>query len=360
MGILLDEQLRELGEKLGERSDVDGRARVVVEAVTPQIDGGRFAIKRVVGQAVTVRADVYNDGHDLPGCAVVYRHEDEDAWHESRMRPLGRDRWEAQFSVPQLGRYFYSVEAWIDRFRTWSQDFRKRAGAGQDVSGYLLIGADLVDEAARHAAGDDQLALRKWAQFMRDDATAATHFVLDAPDLQRLMERFAPRHFSQHYKPELPLVVEDRLAAFSAWYEMFPRSTALQPGRHGTFADCEDRLPDIAKMGFDILYLPPIHPIGITHRKGPNNQPHAEPQDVGSPWAIGGPEGGHKAIHPQLGSLEDFRHLVGKARELGIELALDIALQCSPDHPYVHRASGVVSAPPRRQDPIRRESAQKI
>lgn len=316
-----------------------GQQRVSIEGVTPEIDTGRFPIKRIVGDHVVVEADMFTDGHDLVSGVLRYRHAQASDWHEVPMAPLVNDRWWGSFPVTQLGRYCYSLQAWIDAFATWHQALRKRVAAAQDVAVDLLIGADLIEAACQRATGPDATQLRDWVHLLRTSQGAevmgTAQRILDSPPLLALMARYPDRRFATTYAHELPVVVDIPRARFSTWYEMFPRSCAVEPGQHGTFKDCEARLPYIAEMGFDVLYLPPIHPIGQTHRKGKNNATVAGPDDVGSPWAIGAATGGHTAIHPQLGTLEDLRHLVARAREHNIDVALDIAFQCSPDHPYV-------------------------
>jgi starch synthase (maltosyl-transferring) len=312
--------------------------RVVIERVEPEVDGGRFPIKRTVGEEVQVRADIYADGHDLLGAMLLYRTAGESAWAEVPMRMVNNDRWGARFRVKTLGRYVYTIVAWVDAFRTWSADLQKRAAAGQDIAVDVLIGAEIVRAAAGRARGSDAKKLAEVAAKLKESAKenreTAMRFALDA-ELTSLVNASRDRTADARYEKELAVVVDPEKARFSAWYEMFPRSCTTDPKRHGTFRDCIDRLPYIAGMGFDILYLPPIHPIGRAERKGKNNSTTPLPGEPGSPWAIGATEGGHKAIHPQLGSLEDLKDLVGKAKELGIDVALDIAYQCSPDHPYV-------------------------
>ncbi len=309
----------------------EGRRRVVIERVTPEIDCGRYPIKRVVGDTIVVECDAFADGHDVIACAIRYRGPSDDDWREAPMEPLVNDRWRGSFAVGELGRYRYTVVGWMDRFGTWEHQLHKRVEAGQDVSVDLLIGAELVAEAAAHAPEADAAALRGYEQGLRaGDHTAAFH-----PKLAALMATYLPRRFASSYERELQVEVNRPLARFSAWYELFPRSAAPEPGRHGTFKDVIARLPYVAELGFDILYLPPIHPIGREFRKGKNNSVTAQPGDPGSPWAIGSAEGGHKSIHPELGTLEDFRELVRVAKTMGIEVALDIAFQCAPDHPYV-------------------------
>jgi len=313
----------------------DGRKRVVIESVEPQVDAGRYPIKRIVGDSVEVEADVFADGHDHVAARLLFRFEQVPAWTAVPMRELGNDRWRAEFPVSRLGEYFYTIAGWIDHFDTWRSDLEKRIAAGQDIGVDLLNGANLVEEAAVRAGRDDADALRRWAAQLRatDDLPAAQSAALD-PALTAMMALYLDPALESRYPHELRVTVDREKAAYSAWYEMFPRSTG-EPGKHGTFRDCESRLEYVARLGFDVLYLPPIHPIGQSFRKGKNNSTAAEPGDPGSPWAIGSKDGGHTAIHQQLGTLEDFRHLLASAADKGIELALDIAFQCSPDHPWV-------------------------
>ena len=325
----------------------EGRSRVIIEGVTPEIDGGRFPIKRIAGDETTVEANCLTDGHDALSCALLYRKEGAASgpgaaasgpgaagWSDVPMESLGNDRWRGSFRVTELGRYYYTVQAWVDHFKSWARDLGKRVQAGQDVAVELLIGAELVEAASRRAPAPHSGWLASFAEGIRAGGPDAAQQAL-SPELARLMSLHAERSFAATYERELEIIVDRERARFAAWYELFPRSTAIEPGRHGTFGDVERRLPYIASMGFDVLYLPPIHPIGRSFRKGRNNSTTADPNDPGSPWAIGAQEGGHKAIHPELGTLEDFRHLIAAAAQYGIELALDIAFQCAPDHPYV-------------------------
>jgi starch synthase (maltosyl-transferring) len=312
----------------------DGRHRVVIDAIRPVVDGGRFAIKRVEGERVVVEADIFADGHDELSALLLYRRGGQGAWTEVPMEPLVNDIWRAEFFVNGLGDYYYTVQAWIDRFRSWRSAMGKKLAAQQEVGVDRLIGAELVSDGARRARGGDRKSLERFAAALRGDTDDVSDLAL-ADDLADLMVKYPDRRRAVTYEKELRVMVERQKARCSAWYEMFPRSCAADAGAHGTFKDCMAWLPYVASMGFDVLYLPPIHPIGISFRKGKNNSTNAEPDDVGSPWAIGAKEGGHKAIHPQLGTLEDFHHFVDCAKEHGLEIAMDIAFQCTPDHPYV-------------------------
>ena len=342
--------------------------RVVIEDVRPIVDGGRFAVKRTEGDPVVVEADVFAEGHDRVACAVRWRRADDPEWSEAPMEALGNDRWRGEFVCGPPGQYRYCVAGWVDRFATWRHDLEKRIDAGQDVTIDLQIGAELVEHAAGIAAAGSPAAqgdgappgeLARWAARLRTGERPEDG--LD-PDLAALVASHPDREHASE-SPELPLVVDRERARFSAWYELFPRSTAEEPGRHGTFADVEKRLEYVAGLGFDVVYFPPIHPIGPTKRKGKNNNPLAQPGEPGSPWGIGSAEGGHTAVHPDLGTVEDFDRLVERARQLGLEVALDIAFQCSPDHPWVqehpewfrHRPDGSIQYaenPPKKYEDI--------
>jgi starch synthase (maltosyl-transferring) len=317
-------------------TESDGRKRVIIEGVSPEVDGGRFPAKRTVGDQVRVEADVFSDGHDSISAALLAHREGSDEWTEIPMRPLVNDRWTASFRVSELGRYGFKVQAWVDHFETWRRDLLKRIKAESDTLVDYLIGADLIAETADRAVSADSDWLRHRASVLRSEQNLKDqrNHATD-PTLQELVRRYPDKRFVSESERELKVAVDPVRARFSAWYEFFPRSTAEEAGRHGTFANCEERLPYIAEMGFNVVYLPPIHPIGIKFRKGRNNSPEAQPEDVGSPWAIGAPEGGHKSIHPHLGTIDEFRRLVQKAKDLNISIALDIAFQTSPDHSYV-------------------------
>jgi starch synthase (maltosyl-transferring) len=307
-----------------------GRSRVVIEGVAPEIDGGRFAIKRVAGEPVVVEADIFTDSHDAISAVLLYQAEGDTSWSEAPMAEVVNDRWRGTFSLAQVGRGSYTIVAWVDHFKSWARDMSKRITANQVAPVDLEIGARLVDAAQARATGTDAALLGKYAAGLR----AGAHALAVEPELMALMSRHAERQFSTSYRA-LPTTVDRERAVFSAWYELFPRNTSTKPGQHGTFKDVEARLPYIAELGFDVLYLTPIHPIGRTFRKGKDNNPVAQAHEPGSPYAVGNEHGGHKSIHPELGTLDDFRSLVRKARTYGIEIALDNAFQCSPDHPYV-------------------------
>jgi len=338
-------------------------SRVIIEGVKPEIDGGRFPIKRVVGEEVVVTADIFAEGHDVLRASLVYRNLDVPGHTFAPMTALVNDRWAGRFVVAGRGRYEYTITAWVDPFATWRRDLGKRVDAGQDVAGELLEGAEYVRAAARRDPQDSAWLLDRAALLARggdqDDRVAAA---LD-PQLAERMELRPDLTGACTYERTLGVMVERVRARYGAWYEMFPRSASPVPGRNGTLKDTEARLPYVASMGFDVLYLPPIHPIGRAFRKGPNNTLTPGPDDPGSPWAIGGPEGGHKAVHPELGTLDDFDSLVAAAKNLGIDVALDIAFQCSPDHPYVrdhpqwfrHRPDGTIKYaenPPKKYQDI--------
>jgi starch synthase (maltosyl-transferring) len=323
---------------------------VCIEDVTPSVDGGRFPAKRIAGDEVLVEASVFADGHDRVAAVLRWRRAGERRFVDVPMTPTVDDRWRCSFVPPQPGRYAFTVLGFIDRFGTWRADLGKRVAAGQDVAVELRIGAALVRDAVEEAERADRARLEQLAAELDAGADLERRIATARGDeLAALMRRCDPRRFATVFEPELTLVVDRERARFSAWYELFPRSCG-QPGEHGTLRDVIDRLPYIAKMGFDVLYLPPCHPIGETHRKGRNNSPQAQPGDVGSPWAIGGAAGGHTAIHPQLGTFDDFEALRSAAADHGIELALDIAFQASPDHPWVrehpeffrHRPDGTI------------------
>ena len=309
-------------------------AAAIVEEVLPSVDGGRFAIKRVVGEDVAVRAACFAHGHERVACVLKYRGPGDASWREAEMEPLGNDLWTATFCVDRAGRWDYAVGAWVDHLAMWRDGFARRVEP-DDIRLAARMGAELVSHSVERCTAEECERLQPWARILREehelDRLRAT--ALDE-SLYRLARDNAPR---EGYAESTAFAVTvDRVRArYSTWYELFPRSCSPQPGVHGTFEDVDERLDEIAAMGFDVLYLPPIHPIGREKRKGKNNATAAQPGDVGSPWAIGSAEGGHTAIHPALGTLADFKHLVMAARARGMEIALDIAFQCAPDHPWV-------------------------
>jgi len=313
------------------------RRRVAIERVEPQIDCGRFPVKRVAGDRVTVEADIISDGHDLLG-AVLKHWDARGILSEIPMQLINNDHWRAAFHVSEVGVHRYSIEAWVDHFATWRDGLAKKVDAGledHDLLIELRIGAPFIRRAAERAEGTRRGLLEHWAESLEEpaDLKSALRTAL-SDEAGEMMRACADRRFSVS-SPVFEIRVDPERARSTAWYEMFPRSAATTPGRHGTLRDCADRLSYVAGMGFDVLYLPPIHPIGVANRKGKNNNPVAEPDDAGSPWAIGSSLGGHKDIDPQLGTLEDFRYLLARCHALGMDLALDLAFQCAADHPYL-------------------------
>jgi starch synthase (maltosyl-transferring) len=314
-------------------------APIVIERVRPEIDAGRFPAKRVLGEACLVSADIFKDGHDQLAARVRYRSPGESEWSYVAMPcDSNTDRWSGAFLLDRIGEWRFTIEAWTDAFGTWRSGLEKKVAAGQDVAVELLEGGAIIERAA-HACKDRpaRASLTQAANALRDAAAAVPERARAAldPALLALVTQYPARDDLTEYSRQLLITVDPGRAAFAAWYEMFPRSQSGDPKRHGTFADAERQLPRIAQLGFDVVYLPPIHPIGETFRKGKNNTLEPLPDDVGSPWAIGSEEGGHTAVHPQLGTLADFEHFVQRANELGLEVALDYALQTSPDHPWV-------------------------
>jgi len=364
----------------------EGRKRVIIEHIQPQVDCGRYPARRILGDRVEISAAIFSDGHDHVAAQLLFKHESEPTWRSMPMAELTNDRWSASFTVDRLGTWIFTIQAWVDHFDTWCADLKKRLAAQpdpdspdpakrdlppQDIPLALTIGALLLDQtAARAAAAKDS----KSADAKQLEAIAASLRSLAAqksvlydyplsPQIEELAARYPDLSFASTAEKDLHLWVDRERARFSSWYELFPRSTSPDPTRHGTFADVELLLPEIAAMGFDILYMPPIHPIGRAFRKGPNNTASTNPDDEGSPWAIGSAEGGHKAIHPKLGTFADFDHLVASAAAHKMEIALDIAFQVSPDHPWVtqhpdwfiHRPDGTIQYaenPPKKYQDI--------
>jgi starch synthase (maltosyl-transferring) len=335
------------------------QARIIIEGVAPQVDGGRFAAKAVAGDTVEVAADIWKDGHEQLKAAVIWRKVDlaelraphvplapdlaREGWREAPLRSdyACNDRWFGRMTLDELGPYAFAIVAWTDCFGSWREQLQKKRDAGQDMTGELLEGAALIERVARTAHGPDREALLATVAALRaaggNDARAQ---VALSPQVAELMEGNDPRWDLRASDEELPVWADRERARFGSWYEMFPRSCSTDPRRGSAFREAEARLPYIAALGFDVLYLPPIHPIGTAHRRGPNNAETAGPGDPGSPWAIGAAAGGHTAVHPDLGTLEDFDHFLAAARDNGLEVALDFAVQCSPDHPWVREHPG--------------------
>ncbi|MFO7721173.1 MAG: alpha-1,4-glucan--maltose-1-phosphate maltosyltransferase [Gillisia sp.] len=320
---------------------LDGHKRVIIENVTPEIECGRYPIKRVINETIKVTADIFGDGHDKVNALLLFREKKkgtgkEKKWREQVSESEENDRWTFRFKNDKTGIYEYTIEAWINHFATWQYGLKKKFEAGQPMDTELLIGTEMMDEAMVRANASEKKILTSWIEELRRDKIEAESVALAlSPEVTNLMFQIRDQTKASRYSKVLEVQVERKRALFSAWYEFFPRSTSPNEGMHGTFKTSEKILPEIAKMGFDVIYLPPIHPIGRSFRKGMNNATEAGPNDPGSPWAIGSEDGGHKAIHPELGTMEDFKSLVSRANELGMEIALDFAIQCSQDHPYV-------------------------
>jgi starch synthase (maltosyl-transferring) len=308
--------------------------RIALERLSPSIDNGCFPIKRVVGERVTVEVDIITDGHEIVAAELLWKAVDEKTWIRATLRQLGNDRWRGEFAPTRVGRHLFTVEAWRDDYATLAHEIEVKHDAGVDISSELLEVQGYLEIVRRRAVPCNSTAIDNvLRKFGDDDAGETVHGIIE-PSTICAVANSAERAFAIQHDP-IPLEVERPQAAFASWYELFPRSQSGDVNRHGTFSDVIGRLPSIRRMGFDVLYFPPIHPIGQKNRKGRNNTLTPGPDDVGSPYAIGSPEGGHDAIHPQLGTLEDFRRLVAAARENGLEIALDFAIQCSPDHPWL-------------------------
>jgi starch synthase (maltosyl-transferring) len=314
---------------------MQNQTRIVIENLAPQIDSGAYYIKRIVGQTINVSADVFSDGHDVIECCVKFKHETDKKWQEVRMVPKENEQWTATFKVEKQGLYSYCIEGWVDYALNWQHGTERKISDNQYVKSELLEGAEYVKSVLKFAKDAEKEYLEKLVTYFTNENEYDTA-VREAlsPELHHIFKKY-PIRLLKNKSKELQVYVDRKKALFSTWYEFFPRSASEEEGKHGTFKDCERLLPRVASMGFDTLYFPPIHPIGEVNRKGKNNATNAEPGDVGSPWGIGSQYGGHKSTHPELGTIDDFKSLVKKAKELGIEVAMDYALQAAPDHPYV-------------------------
>ncbi len=316
-------------------NNIDGSKRVFIKNLKPQVEEGKFCAKRGVGEIVEVSADIFADGHDILCGRVVYKKASSKNYKTAALRELYNDIWLGEFKVDQEGDYLFTAEAWIDHFLTWQDGIRKKYVNGQDMETEIRIGINLARESMKRAKGYDKNKIENWIDHVSDnEVTEELMEFCQAPAIGELISSYPDQSRVTRYEKELRVHVERKKASFSSWYELFPRSMG-KGVEHGSFKDVEGKLADIKDLGFDVLYLPPIHPVGVTNRKGRNNNVNAEKGDPGSPWAIGSGGGGHKSIEPKLGSVEDFESLVEKARGYDIEIALDIAFQCSPDHPYV-------------------------
>jgi len=348
-----------------DRNTLQSASPLVIEHLWPELNGGRHPVKREVGDTFTVWADVFRDGHDVIAAALLFREFDAPAWHQVVLQPIGNDRWSGSFPLAHAGRYRYTIEAWTEAFESWRGDTLRKQAAAQNIDSELLEGRALLASYLPRTSGIDHTRLSSLLNALAGEvpATAARAAILLDPATAALAARYPDPASKLRYAPEMEVVVDRVRARFSAWYEFFPRSQGTDPTRSATFLECEARLPEIQAMGFDVVYLPPIHPIGVTKRKGPDNSLVAGPQDPGSPYAIGSALGGHDAIEPGLGTLDDFDHFVAAARAHGMEVALDFAINCSPDHPWVrqhpewffHRPDGSIKYaenPPKRYEDI--------
>lgn len=309
-------------------------ARLHIEEVYPELDGGRYPVKRILGELFEVWADLFRDGHDKLRAVLKYRYEGEE-WREAPFVFYDNDRWVGRFRLDAVGLWRYTIEAWTDHFESWRDEVEKKRAAGQNIELELVEGRAIVQAALPQARDADAVRLLGFLRSLSGGNINSSVELLFSDELRDLMARCSVRSDAVRYRHELEVVVDRKVARFAAWYEMFPRSQGSVPGVSGTFDDCIARLPEIARLGFDVVYLVPIHPIGRINRKGRNNSTRAEPDDPGSPYAIGSVEGGHRAVNPELGTLDDFRRFVRAAAALGIEVALDFAIQCAPDHPWV-------------------------
>ncbi len=338
---------------------------IVIESVVPEIDGGKFPVKCVVNEPLTVEADIFKDGHDVIGACLQFRKKSEDSWREVPMAFFDNDRWGGTFVPTENTRYLYTLNAWVDRLRTWERHVEKKCAAKAAVKSDVLEGLVFIRKIETEADSEDKETVKRLIQSLERelDNPEKISELLHRSDCQNILTKYPVREQLSAYGKELELVVDRKRAEFGSWYELFPRSQGRVHGKSGTFRDCTARIPEIKRMGFDVIYLTPIHPIGRTNRKGPNNSLTPDRNSPGSPWAIGSEAGGHDAVHPELGTIQDFEYYVRVARQNDIEIALDIAFQCSPDHPYVkkhpewfyHRPDGTIhyaENPPKKYEDI--------
>ena len=317
-----------------------GKERVIIENISPQIDCGLYPAKRIKGDTLHVEADIISDGHEVIMAELLYRKSGEEKISSTRMSHEINDRWEGSFLLPEKGEYLYTIQAWIDHFQTWHRDILKRIDSETDYGVDLLIGAGLIGDVLKinkHIIPTDREYLETELNRLASSSgkqEEKTESILNG-GLLSVMMNYPHRKYPSIYPKELRVIAEREKAGFSSWYEFFPRSTKKENLQHANFQDAIDFIPYVSMMGFDIIYLPPIHPIGTTKRKGPDNSALAGKNDPGSPWAIGSEEGGHKSVNPVLGNIQGFNAFVKAANEVGIDIAMDIAFQCSPDHPYV-------------------------
>ena len=309
----------------------------VIENLQPLIDGGRYPVKRIVGQDLAVEADIFKDGHDVVAAVLKWRVLGKRRWQETPMIHIDNDRWRGVCTLYQTNTYEYTIEAWADTFRAWQREFAAKFEAGvSNLTAEILEGAGLLEAAEKRArAGADAKRLREFSELLRTSESAQVNTIAQSAELEVLMATYPDRSAATQYAPPAHVIVDRPAAQVGAWYEFFPRSAAGRGNRGSTFRDCLPRIDDAKAMGFNVIYFPPIHPIGRTNRKGANNAIAAKPGDPGVPWAIGGEAGGHKAVEPSLGTLKDFDWLQAEVRKRGMEIALDFAINCSPDHPYV-------------------------
>ncbi len=311
------------------------QSRVIIESIYPQIEGGLHPISCIQNEIISVEADILSDGHDVMAANLCFKHEKESVWRQVRMTPIVNDRWMATMQLEKQGFYEYKIEGWIDYALNWQHGIERKIEDGQKVTSELLEGIEYIDAIFSKCTEEERVYLERLKEYFHQ-ADQYEKAIKEAVShrLHHIFSQF-PEKFLVNESAPLKAYCDREKARFSTWYEFFPRSASQTPGQHGTFKDCELLLPRVAKMGFDVLYFPPVHPIGEVNRKGKNNTTTAQEGDVGSCWGIGSQYGGHKELHPQLGSVEDFKSLVQKAKELGIEIAMDFALQAAPDHPWV-------------------------